>query len=102
MPKFLDHLQDESTQEQTRNMRRRYNVSKLILGVDWLDYTKGIPQKLRALELFLDTSPQFVGQVSMIQVIVPSREGVQDYKDLAMNVHQQVEALNKKYGKLCR
>ena len=79
-------------------MRRRYNVCKLIISVDRLDYTKDIPQKITAIERFLETNPHLVGQVSMVQVAVPSRQSVQDYKDLATNLHRQVEALNRKYG----
>ncbi|KAK4944903.1 Trehalose-6-P synthase/phosphatase complex synthase subunit [Elasticomyces elasticus] len=98
VPKFVDHMEDQSRKEQIRDMRRRYNVCKLIIGVDRLDYTKGIPQKITAMERFLDTNPHLVGQVSMIQVAIPSRQSVQDYKDLATNLHCQVEALNNKYG----
>lgn len=99
MPKFLEYMQGTSIQEQVREFRRRYNVCKLIIGVDRLDYTKGIPQKIMAFERFLDINPQLVGQISMIQVAVPSRESVQDYKDLANDLCYQVDALNRKYGK---
>ncbi|KIX95983.1 uncharacterized protein Z520_08238 [Fonsecaea multimorphosa CBS 102226] len=98
VPKFLGHMECESIKGQIRDLRRRYNVCKLIIGVDRLDYTKGIPQKIAAMERFLDVHTQFVGQISMIQVAVPSRQSVQDYKDLATKIHQQVEALNRKYG----
>ncbi|KAI1609663.1 alpha,alpha-trehalose-phosphate synthase [Exophiala viscosa] len=98
VPKFIDHMENKSRQEQVRDMRRSYNVCKLIIGVDRLDYTKGIPQKITAMEHFLDTNPHLVGQVSMIQVAVPSRQSVQDYKDLATDLHLKVEALNRKYG----
>jgi len=98
VPRFLGHMESVSMEEQLRDMRRRYNARTLIIGVDRLDYTKGILQKITAIERFLDLNPQYVGQVSMIQVAVPSRESVQDYKDLATNLHHQVEALNSKYG----
>lgn len=99
MPKFLSHLETESTKAQVRDLRREYNVDKLVIGVDRLDYTKGIPQKIAAFERFLNTNPQFVGLISMIQIAIPSRESVQEYKDLATNLHSQVEVLNRKYGK---
>ncbi|KAK5311854.1 Trehalose-6-P synthase/phosphatase complex synthase subunit [Exophiala xenobiotica] len=91
-------MENKSRMEQIRDMRRRCNVCKLITGVDRLDYTKGIPQKIAAMEHFLKTNPHLMGQVSMIQVAVPSRQSVQDYKDLATDLHRQVEALNRKYG----
>jgi trehalose-6-phosphate synthase len=98
VPKFLAHIQKPPMRAKMTDLRRQYNVSKLIIGVDRLDYTKGLPHKIAAIERFLDTHPQFIGQVSMVQVAVPSREGVQDYKDLATSIHHQVEALNQKYG----
>lgn len=100
MPKFLDHIGAESTKAQIRELRREYNVTKLVVGVDRLDYTKGIPQKITAFERFLETYSQFIGQISLIQIAIPSRESLQGYKDLATNLHQQVKALNQKYGKI--
>lgn len=85
--------------ERVRRFRERYDVSKLIIGVDRLDYIKGIPQKLTAMELLLEAHPEFIGHVSMVQVAVPSRENVKDYKDLANDLHHRVEQLNIKYGK---
>ncbi|KIW10110.1 alpha,alpha-trehalose-phosphate synthase (UDP-forming) [Exophiala spinifera] len=98
VPKFLECMESESMMEQVREFRRKYDVCKLIIGVDRLDYTKGIPQKIMSFERFLDLNPRFIGQISMIQVAVPSRESVQEYKELAKALYYQVEALNKKYG----
>jgi trehalose-6-phosphate synthase len=96
--KFLDHVGSESTKSQIKELRSEYNVEKLVIGVDRLDYTKGIPQKITAFEQFLETYPQNIGRISMIQIAIPSRESVQDYKDLVINLHAQVKALNQRYG----
>ncbi|KAK5049431.1 hypothetical protein LTR84_004360 [Exophiala bonariae] len=98
VPKFLDHVGSESTSSQIRDLRSEYNVEKLVIGVDRLDYTKGIPQKITAFEQFLETYPQNIGRISMIQIAIPSRESVQDYKDLAINLHEQVKTLNQRFG----
>ncbi|SMF03590.1 trehalose 6-phosphate synthase [Tistlia consotensis] len=53
-----------------------------IVGVDRLDYTKGLPQRLRAFERFLEQSPQWRRRAFLTQVAAPSREDVQEYADL--------------------
>ncbi|KAK5265175.1 Trehalose-6-P synthase/phosphatase complex synthase subunit [Exophiala xenobiotica] len=98
VPKFVDHMQKPEMHDRIQKFRSQYKASKLIIGVDRLDYIKGIPQKLNAMELFLDRHPDLVGEVTMIQVAVPSRENVKDYKDLADELHRQVDRLNGKHG----
>jgi trehalose 6-phosphate synthase len=93
-------MQKPEMRDRIQKFRSQYKASKLIIGVDRLDYIKGIPQKLNSMELFLDRNPDLVGKVTMIQVAVPSREDVKDYKDLADELHRQVDRLNGKYGKL--
>ncbi|KAJ9628363.1 Trehalose-6-P synthase/phosphatase complex synthase subunit [Knufia peltigerae] len=102
VPKFVEHVQKPDVDERVEKFRSRYRVSKLIIGVDRLDYIKGIPQKLKALESILDRNPSWVGLVTMIQVAVPSRETVKDYKALADELHRQVDRLNTKYGEFLR
>ena len=71
---------------------------KYIIGVDRLDYIKGIPQKLDGLEFFFEEHADMVRKVAMIQVAVPSRERVPEYRDLATRIHQRVDEINAKYG----
>ena len=55
---------------------------KLILSIDRLDYTKGIPERLKAFEQFIRQYPEYRGKVSLILVVVPSRSNVDQYQDL--------------------
>lgn len=64
---------------------------KIIIGVDRIDYIKGIPPKLKALELFLDKHPEWIGKLVLIQVAIPSREDVKEYRELASNLHRWVD-----------
>jgi trehalose 6-phosphate synthase len=61
---------------------------KLIIGVDRLDYTKGIPGRLRAYETLLQNYPRQRGQVTLVQISAPSREEVPEY----LEIRRQVEA----------
>ena len=55
---------------------------KLILSIDRLDYSKGIPQRIRAYGEFLKQNPQYHGNVTLILVVVPSRSNVDQYQHL--------------------
>ena len=55
--------------------------TQLLLGVDRLDYTKGIPRRLLAFERLLDRHPELCGRIRLLQIAVPSREGVKAYRE---------------------
>ncbi len=73
---------------------------KVLLGVDRLDYIKGMPHKLLALELFLTRYPEWRGKVTLIQVGVPSRTEVPEYQRLAERVNELVGRINGTFGNL--
>ena len=70
---------------------------KLILGIDRLDYTKGIPLRLHAFQNLLTRYPQLRERVSLIQVVVPSREDIPQYRDLKIEIEQLVGKINGSY-----
>lgn len=70
-----------------------------MLGVDRLDYTKGLPQKLRALDKMLVDNPDWVGKVVMVQLCVPTRTGVSEYQLLRSEVEGLVGYINGKHGR---
>jgi trehalose 6-phosphate synthase/phosphatase len=74
------------------------NGCKVILSVDRLDYTKGILQRLEAFDFFLTNYPEYKRKVTMIQVAVPSRTGVETYKLLKQQVDQYIGRINGKHG----
>jgi trehalose 6-phosphate synthase/phosphatase len=77
---------------------RGNGFGKLILGVDRLDYTKGIPEKLLAFEAFLTKHPDWKGKVALVQLCVPSRVDVDTYSDLRLEIEQLVGRINGKLG----
>lgn len=74
--------------------------TKLILSIDRLDYTKGIPKRLLAFEYFLDTYPQFRGKARLVMLAVPSRSNVPQYQLLKNEVDQLVGRINGKYSEI--
>ncbi|MCL3781128.1 bifunctional alpha,alpha-trehalose-phosphate synthase (UDP-forming)/trehalose-phosphatase [Prolixibacteraceae bacterium JC049] len=71
---------------------------RLILSIDRMDYTKGIPNRLRAFDLFLQKHPEYIGKVTLIMLTVPSRDEVDSYKQLKSEVDELVGKINGKYG----
>jgi trehalose 6-phosphate synthase/phosphatase len=70
----------------------------MILGVDRLDYIKGIELKLLAFERLLEKFPDMQGKVKLLQIAVPSRVDVPDYKKLKENVEMLVGQINGRFG----
>ena len=71
---------------------------RLILGVDRLDYTKGIPERLLAFELLLQEHGELRGRVTLMQIAVPSRGDIAAYQDLRDVVEAIVARINRKFG----
>lgn len=73
---------------------------KLILSIDRLDYTKGIPERLKAFRYFLQKYPDFREKVSLIMLTVPSRTDVEQYQNLKNEVDVLVGNINGEFGTL--
>jgi trehalose 6-phosphate synthase len=87
-----------ATRQRMSQIRARLGDPEVILlGVDRLDYTKGIPQRIRALADLLERYPEHRGQLTFIQVVVPSRTEVPEYQDLARQVEQLVGQVNGRF-----
>lgn len=71
---------------------------RVILGVDRLDYTKGIPERLAAFERLLDRFPQHRERVVLVQLAVPSRSQVTEYRDLKRELDELVGRINGRFG----
>jgi trehalose 6-phosphate synthase/phosphatase len=89
---------DPATARERDRLNASIGTRKLLLGMDRLDYSKGIPARLRAYKRFLDQHHEWRGRVSMIQVAVPSREQVVAYQDLKRQVDALVGEINGVYG----
>lgn len=73
------------------------NTKYIGLGVDRLDYTKGLLERFKALEFFFDTYPIYKGNFTFLQIASPSRESVPKYKQFSEDVTKEVERINNKF-----
>lgn len=85
-------------QANSRKLREDFKDRGIILGVDRLDYTKGIPQRIEALDVAFRLFPELVGKLVFIQIIVPSREEVEEYRNLKQEIERLVGNLSGRYG----
>lgn len=79
-------------------LRERLGDVAVLIGVDRLDYTKGIPERLRAFQDALERHAELRERVILIQLLVPSREGVPEYQKLKTRVDRLVGAINGRFG----
>jgi trehalose 6-phosphate synthase/phosphatase len=89
---------DPKVARRRAQLNDRHHGRKLIISVDRLDYTKGIPERLRTFRRFLRTSPAWRGRVTLVQVAVPSRERVPAYAGLRSEVSELVGEVNGDFG----
>ncbi len=70
---------------------------RIVLGVDRLDYTKGIPERMRAFERLLELQPEYREKVVLLQIAVPSRTDVVEYRELKSEIDELVGAINGRF-----
>ncbi len=96
------HFQELAQADATKALVEKYLTSKgdkkWVLGVDRLDYIKGLVMKLRAFKDFLRKNPENVGKVQMVQVVIPSRTDVPEYRLLKERIEQIVSSINGEFG----
>ncbi|MBK6005836.1 alpha,alpha-trehalose-phosphate synthase (UDP-forming) [Ramlibacter ginsenosidimutans] len=86
--------------EMYERTKREYYRRKLLVGVDRLDYSKGLPQRMRAFREFLDKNPDLRSSATLIQIASPSRENVGAYSDLLHELESLCGSINGNFGDL--
>ncbi len=95
---FLDYFDKPETHEHLAKLRAQYSGRKMIVAVDRLDYTKGLPHRLRTFRHLLNSNPDLIGKVVLLQVAVPSRENIESYQELRGEVHELISSINGEFG----
>jgi len=95
---FSNAVQDSKTHAERKRFRKKLGDCQVILSVDRLDYTKGIPQRLEAFSAFLDRNSKFLRKVILVLLVVPSRTRVGYYIQLKKQLDGLVGEINGKYG----
>ncbi len=98
--KFANAAVSKDTQKEVKQFYRSLRSQRLILSIDRLDYSKGIPQRLHAFDKFLERYPDYQGKVSLILLVVPSRDNVDTYIKLKEELELLVGRINGKYSML--
>ena len=80
-----------------RGLRKQFGGKRVLVGVDRLDYTKGILERLRAIELVLERRPDLRGSVAFVQIAVPSRGEIREYRELRTSVEELVGRINGRF-----
>ena len=86
-----------ATERSLRGLRTQFGSRRILLGVDRLDYTKGIIERLRAIEYLLAERPELRGRLAFVQIAVPSRGEVREYRELRRNVEELVGRINGRF-----
>ncbi len=95
--KYREMSSKDSLRRRAGQLRNKISVQQIILGVDRLDYTKGILNRLLAFEKFLDTHPRYLGKVSFIQVASPTRSAISEYREMKQHIEETVGRVNGKF-----
>jgi trehalose-6-phosphate synthase len=95
-PAFVD--QPPPTTRETLQDEIGVHTEFMAVGVERLDYTKGLPERFRAVGRFLDQHPDFRGRVTFVQIAAPSRGQIPRYRELADEVDRIVEEVNHRHG----
>jgi trehalose 6-phosphate synthase len=79
-------------------IRKEMRGRQIVLGVDRLDYTKGVPERLRAMRDLLESRRSMRQRMSLVQIVVPSREDIPKYRELKLEIERLVSQINGQFG----
>lgn len=91
---FITEAKSAEVTQHAEELRSLLDHRQLILGIDRLDYTKGIPERLAALRHALLHYPQLLENITLIQVVIPSRADIPEYAELKMRIERLVGEIN--------
>jgi trehalose 6-phosphate synthase/phosphatase len=96
---FREVIAEPETERLLADLEKQYEGRRLVLGVERLDYTKGIPQKLHAFERFLEQDPERARSTTLIQVVVPSRLDSTEYRAQRDEIELLIAGINGRYAR---
>jgi trehalose-6-phosphate synthase len=94
---FAERARGADVERRLAGLREQFAGRRVLLGVDRLGYTKGIIERLRAIELLLDLRRDLRGKLAFVQVAVPSRGEIREYRDLRATVEELVGRINGRF-----
>ena len=97
--KFSELAVAEATDVHAHKIKQLIDT-RIAISIDRLDYSKGILQRLQAYDLFLEKYPEWQQQITLVHLVVPSRDTVGNYKELKEEMNKLVSNINGKYATL--
>jgi len=94
---FATAAATSAVERRVSELRKDYPDRQIILGVDRLDYTKGLPYRLRSYAQALERYPDLHRKITLMQIVIPSRETVVEYRDLKAEIERWVAQINGKF-----
>src|SRR5260370_37510917 len=94
---FSRHATQQATDREIEELGRQFAGRTLLLGVDRRDYTKGIVERLLAFEMLLERCTALRSSTAFLQVAVPSRDDVREYRNLRADVERHVGRINDRF-----
>lgn len=91
--------QKDETTPKTKALDDFFRKNHVIVGIDRLDYTKGLKSRLKAIDKFFAKNPQYIGKVVYVGIISPSRESIESYNNLRSELKKLARDINLKYAK---
>ena len=96
--RFSEMVDDEDVRAEAERLRNEYGTEFVLIGVDRLDYTKGVPERLQAFEAFLDEHPDLRERVTFVQISAPSRTRIDAYQEITRQVDEISGRINGRYS----
>ncbi len=86
--------------EEKEALLKKFHITTkyFAFGVDRMDYTKGIMERFKAIEFFLEGHPEYIRQFTLLQIAAPSRESVPQYQQFSLSVANEATRINEKFG----
>ncbi|HSK20184.1 MAG TPA: trehalose-6-phosphate synthase [Longimicrobiales bacterium] len=95
---FAGEAQSESTRDAAREVRLRAGADTVIVSAERLDYVKGVLERLECFERYLERHPEQHGNVSFVQIAVPTRTGMEEFQLMRRQVEEAVGRINGRFG----
>jgi trehalose 6-phosphate synthase/phosphatase len=96
--KFAEAVDSPPVTTQLEQLQASLKTEKMLLSVDRLDFTKGIPERIKAYEKFLEKNPEWCGKITYVMLCVPSRDKIPQYQYLKREVDELVGRINGRFN----
>ena len=95
---FVKSAEQAADSESTKRLRKRVGKRLWLIGVDRLDYSKGLVERFHSFERLLETRPEYRGKVTLMQIAPPSRSEVPEYREIRRNLETEAGHINGRFA----